>query len=261
MKRFCHFSMLYALLLLLLNSSCKKAIDYIKDHPELTSCCRIEQLDYRFLGGEDEPYRAVFTYNKQGNPVSIEHPDIEIAFDMNHYFKYDKYGRLTAYAQTYLKGSSGFIICDKYSYPDRHTIIDSTLLYGDGWPDNPVGDPETPVEVTVLKLDNFGRVITGNKYDKRGNLIYPGVAVEYDSAVNLRQTHPLWMFLDKNYSKNNIRSQVYGGYNSFGFPLGFRAIEIEGRFSSFLNLLMFNGAIVTYSCKDDGYKTKYQVDN
>ncbi len=56
------------------------------------------------------------------------------------------------------------------------------------------------------------------KYDAKGNLIDEGA--EYDNNTSYLRTHPLWMFLNRNYSvNNNFRAT---GYNGNGMPLKIR---------------------------------------
>lgn len=63
-------------------------------------------------------------------------------------------------------------------------------------------------------------------YDRNGNLIDSNwnssgqrEPVAYDNKPSYLLTHPLWMFLTRNYSRNNEVGAI--GYNEAGLPLGF----------------------------------------
>jgi len=52
------------------------------------------------------------------------------------------------------------------------------------------------------------------QYDASGNLVRPGVT--YDDKVRIYRTNDIWMFLMRDYSKNN--AVVANEYNAAGYP-------------------------------------------
>ncbi|MBL7696845.1 MAG: hypothetical protein JNK79_01755, partial [Chitinophagaceae bacterium] len=68
-------------------------------------------------------------------------------------------------------------------------------------------------------------------YDSRGNLIQPdtdGVGnLEYDNKPGMLRTHPVLMFIQRNYSVNNPKGAT--SYNQAGLPDTWYGTFLEGR--------------------------------
>jgi hypothetical protein len=240
---------------------CKKAFDYGRANPEETVPCRITKLKFYVIpegppGHLSSPIYHVYdyTYDYLGNPRSVMREDLGTAdYDarnIEQHFRYDQQNRLTGYEVNY-NGSLGVLEWHRYSYPDRHTIVDSTFDYTNSL----YNDPEPPhfssdTYVSVYKLDAKGRIITNYRYDANGNLKRPGVI--YDDKVNLYRTNKVWMQVCQDYSVNNPLSDPtqISSYNQLGLPLRF---AVGGRALGY----DFNTMDVEYDCSAAGSVGKY----
>jgi len=205
------FSTLTALLLL---NSCKKARDYIHDHPDApASLCRITQLD--FLG-----LIVNIDYNARGNPVHMHYDgSLGFAFISEQYFRYDHNDRLTQYYVSSYQGTSARE-WHKYGYPGKNLISDTAILFA-GDINDPAPPPTTPgTNIYLYKFNAEGKMIgiastvygsnqppgafTPVEYDARGNKIVPySSEVLYDSTVNVYRTNKVWQLVYQDYSRNN----------------------------------------------------------
>ncbi len=256
------------ILLIVLLLGCKKAYDYLKDHKTgVIDCCRVESIDFKI---DDQNFRAIFSYDKHENPLSITYEgNINAAALIHSFFKYDNLGRLTGRLQNYLP-PPGFLIWDKYVYIDNKHIIDSAFLYGTGgWP----GDRPTDyayLRTSLIELDKFDRIVKTTEYfsvgepfvatysyDVRGNLVststFSSVASNtpgYDNELSIRHTNKVWMFIDQDYSINNRLTDVGNSYNNFHLPLEL----IHGMYTNYFASIYYYTATVNYSCKDNSFK-------
>jgi hypothetical protein len=246
---------------------CKKAFDYIRDRVSADQTpCRIKKLtfDYNPIGLYSLHGVFDFTYNRQGNPVSIVRENIDNDYGDQEYemhFRYNKQNQLTDYELNY-NGAFGVVIWHRYSYPDKNTVVDTAFDYTGSY-----NDPEPPhaaedFRVWINKLDAKGRIIknteiaefgpfiTNYEYDERGNQIRPGVT--YDNQINLYQTNKVWMLINNDYSVNNplTTPDQITAYNQFGLPLHFAA-------SGYLFVYNFYQMDVEYDCSAAGSVGKY----
>lgn len=222
----------------LLLSSCKKDHD-----PHGYPCQQIARLKY-YPGAFGTGDEAVFIYNNKGNPVSITRSTATTGAT-NSIFRYDGQQRLTDYAGVYQDGTV-FETWSHYYYDARNRIAGDTVyqfgLVGDNGPlPHPGGPPPYDTlyigHTDIYQYDNENRVIkvvrTYNggstatlkfQYNGAGNLarvvtshsLSPGetetVFGPYDNQVNLHRTHPVWQFIDLDFSRNNpFTAQTYNG--------------------------------------------------
>jgi len=263
-----NYQLATVVLFIFLLPGCKKAYDYLKDHKNgVTDCCRVESIDFKV---DEQNIRAIFSYDKNDNPLSITYEEnINNAALVHSFFKYDNRGRLTGRLQNYQE-PPGFLIWDKYVYTDNKHVIDSTFLYGTGgWP----GDRPTKysyLRTSLIELDKLDRIVktteyfnvgepfvTTYSYDARGNLVSvsssnsaafntPG----YDNELNIHHTNKVWMFVDKDYSINNPLNSVGNSYNNFHLPL---ELTHDIYTTTFMNV-SYDSATVNYSCRDNNFK-------
>ncbi|MFT3948697.1 MAG: hypothetical protein QM763_17165 [Agriterribacter sp.] len=238
-------------------SGCTKVWDYFISHPgHPARNCSIEKISFKETNEdwESPDAYALYTYNTEGNPVSIQYnvpPNYFYPPDgLDKGFSYDANSRLRVYT------SDAFItFWHLYTYVSPAKITDSIFVYSGG--DYAVNDhPDTYVSVNVshLTLDMFGRIIkeetieesgyTSEKtfvYNADGNLIIPGVT--YSGKPNIRQTNKIWQFIDRNYSVNQPRGEV-AVFNTYSLPYIFRS-----PMSSQSEVLpIAPEAVVTYNC-------------
>lgn len=223
--------------------SCKKAYDYIEDHPNTNSPCRI--TNYRVVWSSGFQYNYVVNYNKQGNPITMMDSDRVNAVGYDEYFRYDKLNRLSDFMLAYAP-NLGAIEWHKYVYPRPDYIIDTVMFYNTGLVTgpSPIASNTDEYRISAYTLDHFDRIekvwsipndlphtpsLQGTiVYDANGDLPLPGQAVGeyprlgYDDKVNLYQTNKVWQFVYQDYSANNIimlDSSSSLRYNAFGLPL------------------------------------------
>jgi hypothetical protein len=150
---------------------------------------------------------------------------VKTGFDNNvHKFTYDGKGKLSGY--DIFDGNYAFTH-HSYGYMGNRITIDT--MYTDL--------SEQLVQVSQLQYDNAGRIIKEDvhviekdftpvseistkmySYDGHGNLV-SSIVSAYDDKVSFLSTDPLWMFIHRNYSRNNPLGAT--GYNSKNLPLGF----------------------------------------
>jgi hypothetical protein len=224
-------------------SSCKKAYDYIEDHPNTYPPCRI--TNYRVMLSDGSQNNFVVTYNQEGNPITMMDSDRVNAVGDDQYFRYDKLNRLSDYMITYAP-ALGAVEWHKYVYPRPDYIIDTAMFYDTGLVTgpSPIAGNTTEYRINAYTLDHFGRVakvwsIPNDSphtpsiqativYDANGNLplIHEGPGeipiLGYDDKVNMFRTNKVWQFVYQDYSANNIiipDSSSSLRYNAFGLPL------------------------------------------
>jgi hypothetical protein len=191
------------------------------------SGCKLRRI-YQSYGEGNATVTGLFTYNAAGNPVSVLFNE---SFAGNHYFSYDKVGRLKDYRFSSDFGDGIHV----YSYDANNRIITDTSKWG-------VGDYYLQIWISTFTYDSQGRIIKENirntlnndvegrvnpleptrnptyTYDSRGNLAVAGwKSSSYDYKVSIFRSHPVFQFIHRNYSRNN--SSVQAKYNSKGLPL------------------------------------------
>jgi len=237
------FPLAAAALLALAIAGCRKA-PY--PFPGGYTHARIEKIQVD--SGYFSENTGVFAYNTDGNPVTITRSVAGTGMP-NYIFRYDARQRLTDYAGVYTGSRNTFESWHHYTYNSRDLIITDTMyIFGLVTDNGPVVDPESPYEQLYIAqvssyeydaqhriikaYDSFGQPparLTRYIYGADGNLAvvrsydpftqdstdthYSG----YDHKVNLHRTHPIWQFLDRDFSLNN-RTPVLA-YNAQGLPL------------------------------------------
>ena len=275
MKKHALLSVTTLVLLVLSMTSCSKnALDYelnqtdFKNRDFNRGDVDFQHADY-VLGGcrirqtvrhpeSAWPYVRRFEYDKDNNPVSVTSDQPGTA-QPNLYFKYDKKGNLIEYAGLY-SGGDFFEFLHRYGYSDNRIVTDTIYIWGQ-YP-NPASYYSK--RVLHLKYDRFSRIIKDSvvyasanaydqdiayNYDNNGNLIRSGSS--YDDKVSPQRTNKVWMFIDRNYSVNNVVAA--DSYSSSGLPL-----RLSGE--QFQNLLVFaygyyyGSAEIVYDCIEHGKK-------
>lgn len=234
--------------------SCTKSIDKASTEALSTSVsgdatlagefsdCKLRYIIHKSSETESQMVKGLFTYNKAGNPISLTYTD---GTQYDNYFVYDKNNRLIEFRKSY-NNEWLFSLAHRYGYNSKNQIITDTLLNGDGYLPN--GNISfSPRGVSLIEYDNQGRVVKETvqldklpkryptyTYDARGNLAVKGwKSSSYDNKVSLFRAHPVFQFINRNYSRNNAAPQPK--YNSKGLPLSmhpanddfFNALAIE----------------------------------
>jgi len=224
--------------------SCRKACDFIHDHPDAhDSLCRITRLTVR--GFFRNPDTFNIAYNAKGNPVSMLAKDPPGTLgNVDHYYRYDRFDRLSDYMITFI-GSTGAIGWDKYAYPRKDYVTDTSFSYvGTVDGPSPVSTGVTSYSIRAYTLDAHGRIVKVWEvptdphqppvlqrtitYDANGNLPLPSPDLSYDDKVNIYRTSKTWQFVYNDYSRNNVIKDdhlFFPTYNSFGLPLYIRNLE------------------------------------
>jgi hypothetical protein len=220
--------------------SCKKIIEYIDNHhpkPD-PSEYRIKKITVPDTFFGDHVY--TFQYNERKDPVRVDVSNLETSTVL---FRYDEQHRLSDYIKANDKGR--YYLWYRYGYdgnsrqPARDTIFQS----GNGViADNPDPAANAFLGVVVRKIyyDQHMRVIADSAryiiepaepeyyqdftsnytYDTEGNLVInPANNPEYDNKLSLYRTNDIWMFVHRNYSRNNPSAAQ--SYNSIGLPTAF----------------------------------------
>ena len=186
-----------------------------------------------------------FHYNEFGNPTLVEYVETEGGTGTpNFYFYYNDKQQLIEMigygTHRYYYNSLGQIVIDSsYEYYTGGDARFETKFYYDLY--GRVARLTRKYYYDMFEQEGLGETTTWQlKYDRKGNLVRDGVT--YDNKTNISRTHPLWMFLNLDYSINNPIKAT--GYNAAGLPTSFG----EG-FLNFLESSMFNKT-VEYNCDD-----------
>lgn len=235
-------------MLLLAGSSCKKAYDYIREHPDdHLSFCRITRIranSYYYPGLQDT---LTFFYNAKGDPTDMLDRSI-VRTGMDQHWRYDNRGRLIAYYIAYpppIGTPVGSIEYDKYEYPRPNWVIDTVIFY-QALEFPPIYKDAFDAQIEAEQLDNKGRIIkrynisdpqhpqliSEYTYDANGNLEVPNYlgapyppGTTYDHMINPYRTNYIFQFTYKDFSLNNLIATDPGSvgglvpiYNQFGLP-------------------------------------------
>lgn len=225
--------------------------DLRKDPLATNDRCQVSFMNYSF---STEPIGVSIRYNSAGDPVNIiqtkpgtGHP--------NTLFRYDKKRRLTDYIGIYEDG--GFEFWHRYVYDKKGRVIRDTSYFFGGMTDD---EPEWYIDGAIVQYeyDHLGRIVHTSQdwfsspgmpldsyysYDANGNLVVPGVT--YDNKTAIHRTNRVWMFIDRNYSRNNAYATTW---NENGLPFSMELNDLGGRFAGF-----YFGKLdgITYQCKGD----------
>jgi hypothetical protein len=211
------------LLLIIQLTACQKKP--VTPPPVEAEVCRITRM-------ETNAGAVFFTYNSYGNPTRITLANPTTG-KPHRAFLYDKYNRLTDYIGNYLvipdsiqnfSDLSNSMLSFYFEFWYRYTYVDEnpnslpigdTVRMGGGFRGT-FGPIVASQRIETYMYDSQNRIVNGGayNYDANGNLILPNVT--YDDKKNYRQTNRIWMFIDRDYSKNN--PFIATAYNSEGYP-------------------------------------------
>lgn len=243
--------MLIIVIPLLLNG-CKKD----DEHPDYRPSCYIQQLKGDLGFSNDS---AVFVYNAKGDPVSVT-KTIASTGHPNYLFRYDARRRLTDFIGVYSDGVH-FEFRHRYGYDSKNRIVrDTTYTFGVLTDPAPQGFLE---RITTYTYDSRNRIVRLDGlyppsgatyvyryyYNQQGNLEKVDYGdfvtfLTYDNKVNMHRTHPIWQFIDKDFSVNNPFQAV--SYNTRGLPL---QIEFDDtKYDKHFIGISYRRLEVTYQC-------------
>jgi hypothetical protein len=227
MKKMYRYSLLLCISMgVMALAGCNKLLDYFEDNPTAEySICKIKKLTY-FTPFDTTT--ATFVYNSYGDPVSITPSSIGTGRPQ-HLFRYNSKRQLTDVIRAYDNGY--FETWARYVYDNQGRVIRDTGYAFGQIIDPPSSGLELGRFLTIYEYDSRNRItrtvntsvdhpgsyptiISTYAYDGNGNLVIPGAT--YDNKINLHRTHRFWMFLDRDYSVNNLVSA--GPYNGYGLP-------------------------------------------
>ncbi len=222
------------------------------------SRCKIKRMV--FYNTYHGTYSGNFYYNHFGDPDSVIYEQVGTA-EPDFRFIYDNKKRLR---ETYAYYGPAFLSYEKwhkYGYNNKNQIVtDTTYTFG-AIGGNPDEDPHTTKAISYLLYDRYGRIIKDSvryivpalpvsvmqyDYDNDGNLLREGFA--YDSYFNPHQLHPVWKFLDRDYSINNPIPAVT--YNKYRLPLRFDfPLANPSRYTFLYESRPLNKSDIEYDCK------------
>jgi hypothetical protein len=180
------------------------------------------------LFGETQVLHRQFNYDEFGNPVSVVYletddgtgtPTFSFDYDVNH--RLTHYRGYSDHNLTY--NSSGQIVIDSgyYNYAGGDARYENRLYY-DVY--GRIRKETSKFYYDYGESEDVGTTTTRiYEYDRRGNLISPGYT--YDNKKNIARTHPIWMYITRNYSINN--PEKASSYNSSGLPLTYGNIYVN----------------------------------
>jgi len=237
--------------------SCEKSESKVfRDNKADIKNCRVTQIIYSPCCGIKNT--MVFAYNTWGDPITITQTPLVGTGTPNYFFKYDKKRRLTELLGLY-SGGDGGEVWHKYFYENpgnSNIVLDSNYLFPSF--QNGIMIWYHTASATFFTYDKLGRItkdstistlyqagqytiVNNYVYDANGNLSGP----VYDDQVNINQTHPIWMFLNRDYSLNN--PFVADAYNSARLParinLPAKSGSVEFLHSS------FKQGTISYECQ------------
>ena len=226
--------------------------------------CQVKKLTY-YRESDPIAVNAVFSYNSHGQPTKVVYDYIATGRP-NIVFKYDHSGRLTDYIAPY--DNNNYEVWFKYEYDGSGRIVsDTQFVFGQYIDSVPL--PSTYLAAPgFYEYDIWGRVTQETRhypmsnvqvwqyeYNSAGNLsaiksFFNGVPAgtenitTYDTKVSVLRTNPVWMFLERNYSKNNKIAAT--SYNSKGLPTHFNSPGLHYRFVHETDI---SHSVIEYKCK------------
>jgi hypothetical protein len=202
------------------------------------SNCKLRYIVHEHGGVSGLLVTGLFTYNSAGNPISLTYGEQTGSGNPNHYFRYDSKKRLREWLQAYSPEDPMESILHKYGYNSNNLlVVDSAFHFAEFGGEGFKGYADTIV--SAITYDSQGRVVKEAirnvkggttryptyTYDSRGNLGVLGWKSSwYDTKVSFVRSHPIFMFLMRNYSKNGPWTLSSNGqkYNSRGLPLSIK---------------------------------------
>lgn len=247
----------------LLFQACK---EHPENPPEIPQC----QIIQIRQGISDEDSLA-FVYNNKGNPVSITRAVVGTTRP-NFHFQYDKKGRMTDFYGDYISPNPYFDVWHRYKYDGQNRIsTDTTYEFGLVGPGIPLPDNTHPGLLRVRNIstykydwknrmlestDTYGYetriTVRSYTYNQEGNVSKlftrsgtdtSTIFYHYDDQFNFRRLHPIWQFLDRDYSLNNkmpLASSIT--FNEFGLP---SVMALSGNFAT----IPLDNIVIRYKCR------------
>lgn len=282
-------------LIIILFSACDRVIVKVPDESTL---CSIQSIS----GPAGFPADSLsFFYNQFGNPDHVIRQQTSTAVP-NYFFKYDKDHRLTdiigVYPPEFFPGI-GFDNWHRLHYKNGRIFSDSVYEFGNELGGNPGPDPQTQRtlirQTSFYQFDAQGRMIQSTDispsnytqvntytYGRDGNLSKTSFTIAqppfqptptaptfnfytgYDNKINPNRTNPIWQFLDRDYSMNNIF--IANSYDEIGLPLSITFDDFHGMSgipgsgaTLQIPFIFFGGFLpvnVQYSCQYNGKEYK-----
>lgn len=265
MKRNSLVRITYISIALVFLAGCHKFIDWGDVWHEHNPDCRIEEITYHPSFGPDTIF-AKFSYDHRGNPTKIISSFIGTGRP-SHFFRYDKKGRLVDYLGLNREDAFSYHFWYHYKYdPQGRIIEDSLYLFGNMINGQPQPDGPNFMKANyeydaynrvkkVTRIYFYGVEMNEYIYNLAGNLeivnnyfdshLARSDTFHFDNKVNIHRTNRVWMFLNKNYSRNN--SMPATKYNKSGLPLQFRLPEHSG--FNFLTSIELGHSDIRYRCR------------
>jgi len=214
-------------LLLIISSSqltsCYKVGDIIFTDQKINNDCQITRVGQR-SGYGDLVIFGNITYNKHSQPVSVVFDTLN-SITPWRFFEYDKSHRLIEYRVEWGPGREFYKEIHHYGYKGNLIIVDTAYLEIEGT-FNLIYHLEYDNKKRVIKQDEYVLNNDGTTtffrtlhydYGTDGNLVIENQS--YDNKPSYIATNNIWMFVNRNYSKNNIAGAVT--YNDHDLPLTF----------------------------------------
>ena len=211
-------------------SACQKFVDKIfPGHNNVNAGCKIQNITGILSADGDDITEVIATveYNDAGNPISLTYNREAAYLLFPRYMTYDSLNRLSGYKVYFREDDDNRPIEDhRYGY-SGNTIVADTFAGG------LTGYMKI---LATFEYDSKGRIILENRkiiefegspdtweqpdpvvytYDSNDNRVM-GDEYTYDDKVNFRRTSKVWMFIQRNYSRNNLVGAT--DYNERGLP-------------------------------------------
>ena len=217
------------LFILMQLSACQKLIDRIfPGHAGNNyTDCRIKHITSQL--SDDEEVIATVEYNEAENPISLTYNKERAYLLFSHYMTYDNLNRLQGYRVYFNVGDEVPVYEHRYGYSGDRIVTDTSTGGLTGY-----------IKIlSTFEYDSKGRIVVENRkiidfegspdtwekldpiisqYDSNDNKVL-GDEYTYDNKVNFRRTNKVWMFILRNYSKNNLGGA--SDYNEHGLPVRF----------------------------------------
>jgi len=226
--------------------------------PKEVKTCDISKMTFSNL---DETFVYTFTYNKQGQPVSILSNKEGTYGAYHYYFRYDKRHRLTDVIEAFRieEGQYLYNSWKLFQYNNKGAIVSDTTYYFGLASEHPTDGDIHAYYLSFYTYDKQNRItsvtqresnedgetfetVANHAYNNSGNLI--GDGYHFDNKINLNRTNPVWMFLNHDYSVNNKVGAE--SYNEAGLP-----VKITNPYFSFFPIDSEGGIVFDYSCKNN----------
>ncbi|MCW3467737.1 hypothetical protein [Chitinophaga nivalis] len=196
----------------------------------------------------DGPDSVRFTYNRKGNPIRVERAHTSTGITQ-YQLRYDQQDRLRVLINSTIGAEAIGDIFDEwhqYYYDKQQRIaLDSVYVFGRIGPHGPIPRSGNQVDlgyVITFAYDSLNRIVQVTRkvgghatnatistyhYNQHGNAYWineqrpygePALNTYpvYDDKFNPHRLHPVWQFIDQDYSTNNPFIAV--GYNKLGLP-------------------------------------------